>query len=294
MISIDLQLADYLTDRRLQRVVEQALEEDLGRGDVTSNHFVQSDVRARAVLRSRSSGVIAGIDVAARVFNTVDQRTDFAAKIQDGDAVTCDQPLAVISGDARSVLRAERVALNFLQRLSGIATLTSRYVDVVRGTRARIVDTRKTTPGLRALEKYAVRAGGGFNHRRDLSDAVMIKDNHLAVIAASGISLADAVTQARESLPHTLKIEIEVDRLDQIPEVLAAGADIILLDNMSVDDLKRAVAMIDGRALIEASGGVNLDTVSEIAAAGVDVISVGALTHSAPALDIGLDFEIET
>lgn len=293
MINIDLQLADYITERGLQRAVELALEEDLGRGDVTSNHFVQTGVRARALLRSRSSGVIAGIDVAARAFNTVDQRTDFAAMIQDGDAVTCDQPLVVISGDARSLLRAERVALNFLQRLSGIATLTSRYVAAVRGTRARIVDTRKTTPGLRALEKYAVRAGGGFNHRRDLSDAVMIKDNHLALIAARGISLAEAVRQARESLPHTLKIEIEVDRLEQIQAVLAAGADIILLDNMSVDDLKRAVAMIDSRALIEASGGVNLDTVSGIAAAGVDVISVGALTHSAPALDIGLDFEIE-
>jgi len=216
-----------------------------------------------------------------------------SALVGDGDAVAPGQELGVVSGPARSVLRGERVALNFLQRLSGIATLTSRYVEAVRGTRARIVDTRKTTPGLRSLEKYAVRAGGGFNHRRDLSDAMMIKDNHLAVIRALGLSLTEAIKQARESLPHTLKIEIEVDRLDQIPEALAAGADIILLDNMSTEDLRRAVAMIDGRAMTEASGGVNLGTISEIAATGVDVISVGALTHSAPALDIGLDFEVE-
>jgi nicotinate-nucleotide pyrophosphorylase (carboxylating) len=184
------------------------------------------------------------------------------------------------------------VALNFVQRLSGIATLTSRYVDAVRGTRARITDTRKTTPGLRALEKYAVRAGGGFNHRRDLSDAMMIKDNHLAVIAARGLSLTEAVTVARESMAHVLKIEIEVDRLDQIAEALAAGADIILLDNMCPADLAEAVTMINGRAITEASGGVSLGNVSEIAATGVDLISVGALTHSAPSLDIGLDVDI--
>jgi nicotinate-nucleotide pyrophosphorylase (carboxylating) len=277
----------------LRRVVEQAVEEDLGRGDVTSDLLVPSDATARAVLRSRSQGVIAGIDIAAMVFGVTDALVHFAALIKDGDAVIPGQELAVISGPARSLLRGERVALNFLQRLSGVATLTSRYVEAVGGTQARIVDTRKTTPGLRSLEKYAVRAGGGFNHRRDLSDAMMIKDNHLAVIGTLGISLGDAVKQARESLPHTLKIEIEVDRLDQIPEALAAGADIILLDNMSTEDLRSAVAMIAGKAIPEASGGVNLGTISEIAATGVDVISVGALTHSAPALDIGLDFEVE-
>jgi nicotinate-nucleotide pyrophosphorylase (carboxylating) len=288
----DLQLSDYITDLGLKRLVERALEEDLGRGDVTSDVLVPSDVRASAMLRSRAAGVVAGRDLLARVFTTVDSQVDCVALIRDGDAVVSGQELVVISGPARSLLRAERVALNFLQRLSGIATLTSRYVEAARGTRARIVDTRKTTPGLRALEKYAVRAGGGFNHRRDLSDAMMIKDNHLAVIGARGLSLIDAVKQARESLPHTLKIEIEVDRLDQIPEAVAAGADIILLDNMSIADLRTAVGMIDGRALIEASGGVNLSTVSEIAATGVDIISVGALTHSAPALDIGLDLEV--
>ena len=290
----NLHLSDYIPGYRLQQLVELALDEDLGRGDVTTDFLVPADVRAKARLRSRNKGVIAGLDVASTVFCTVDQRAAFEGLVGDGDVVASNQELALISGDARSLLRAERVALNFLQRLSGIATLTSRYVEAVRGTRARIVDTRKTTPGLRALEKYAVRAGGGFNHRRDLSDAVMIKDNHIAVITSQGLSVADAVNEARESLPHTLKIEIEVDRLDQIPEALAARADIILLDNMTVPDLRQAVSIIDGRALTEASGGVRLETISEIAATGVDVISVGALTHSAPAMDIGFDFEIET
>ncbi len=288
----NLRLSDYMTESGLRRLVERALEEDLGRGDVTSDLLVPSDVAAKAVLRSRCEGVIAGLDVAAMVFAAVDAQVHFAALIGDGDGVASGQELGVVSGAARSLLRGERVALNFLQRLSGIATLTSRYVEAVRGTRARIVDTRKTTPGLRSLEKYAVRAGGGFNHRRDLSDAMMIKDNHLAVIAALGLSLSEAIRQARKSLRHTLKIEIEVDRLDQVPEALAAGADTILLDNMSTEDLRRAVAMIDARAMTEASGGVNLGMVSEIAATGVDVISVGALTHSAPAMDIGLDFEV--
>jgi len=282
-----------MTESGLRRLVEGALEEDLGRGDVTSDLLVPSDVAARAVLRSRGQGVIAGLDVAAMVFAVTDVDVQFTALIGDGDAVTPGQELGVVSGAARSLLRAERVALNFLQRLSGIATLTSRYADVIRGTRARIVDTRKTTPGLRSLEKYAVRAGGGFNHRRDLSDAMLIKDNHLAVIGMLGHSLSEAITQARQSLPHMMKIEIEVDRLDQIHEALAAGADIILLDNMSTEDLRRAVVLIDGRATTEASGGVNLGTISEIAATGVDVVSVGALTHSAPALDIGLDLEVE-
>lgn len=287
----EFRVFDYMTGTALRVLVARALEEDLGRGDVTSDLLIPSDAAARAVFRSRSNGVIAGLDVAAMVFDVADNQLQFAASIREGAAVAPDQEIGVVSGSARSVLRSERVALNFLQRLSGIATLTSRYVEGVRGTRARIVDTRKTTPGLRSLEKYAVRVGGGFNHRRDLSDAMLIKDNHLAVIGALGLSLGEAIRKARESIPHTLKIEVEVDRFDQISEALAAGADIILLDNMSTKDLKRAVALIDGRAVIEASGGVNLTTIREIAATGVDVISVGALTHSAPALDIGLDFE---
>ncbi len=257
---LPVRLSDFITESALRRLVEHALEEDLGRGDVTSDRLVPPDVDARAVVRSRGEGVIAGLEVAALVFAVADARVTFTALTGDGSTVGRGQDVAVVAGSARSALRSERVALNFLQRLSGVATLTARYVEAVRGTRARIIDTRKTTPGLRAIEKYAVRAGGGFNHRRDLSDAMLIKDNHLAVIAARGRSLVDAVKKARESLPHTLTVEIEVDRLDQIPEALAAGADSILLDNMSTEDLHRAVALIDGRAIIEASGGVSLRT----------------------------------
>jgi nicotinate-nucleotide pyrophosphorylase (carboxylating) len=289
---LTVRLSDFITDSALRRLVGNALDEDLGRGDVTSDLLVPSDVDARAVVRSRGEGVIAGLDVAALVFEVANPRVKFTALTPDGTPVGRGQDIAVVSGEARGLLHGERVALNFLQRLSGVATLTARYVEAIRGNRARIIDTRKTTPGLRAIEKYAVRAGGGFNHRRDLSDAMLIKDNHLAVIAARGLSLVEAVKKARESMPHTLKVEIEVDRLDQIPEALAAGADIILLDNMSTEDLRRAVVLIDGRAITEASGGVSLTTVREIAATGVDVISVGALTHSAPILDIGLDFEV--
>lgn len=285
-------LSDFITESALRRLVELALEEDLGRGDVTSDLLIPPNVEARAVLRSRVNGVIAGLDIAQLVFELVDVDAQFEALAAEGSLVSRGQDLAVVSGAARSLLRAERVALNFLQRLSGIATLTFQYVEAVRGTRARIVDTRKTTPGMRAIEKYAVRAGGGFNHRRDLSDAMLIKDNHLEVLAARGVSLREAVATARESLPHTLKVEIEVDHLDQIAEAISAGADIILLDNMSAEQLGNAVTMIDGRAITEASGGVSLKTVSEIAATGVDVISVGALTHSAPSLDIGLDVDI--
>ena len=292
MSKTELRVFDYLTEYGLRELVARALEEDLGRGDVTSDLLIPSDAAARAVFRSRSHGVIAGLDVVAMVFDVVDAQAQFKASVPEGASVVPGQEIGVVSGAARSVLRAERVALNFLQRLSGIATLTSRHVEGVRGTRARIVDTRKTTPGLRPLEKYAVRAGGGLNHRRDLSDAMLIKDNHLAVIGALGLSLGEAIRNARESLPHTLKIEVEVDRFEQIAEALGAGADIILLDNMSTEDLRRAVKFINGRAVTEASGGVNLESISQIAATGVDVISVGALTHSAPALDIGLDFEV--
>ncbi|HWN98909.1 MAG TPA: carboxylating nicotinate-nucleotide diphosphorylase [Blastocatellia bacterium] len=291
MTKADLRLFDFMTENALRRLVESALEEDLGRGDVTSDSLIPPDAAGRAIFRSRDQGVIAGLDVAKTVFHVVDAQLQFTALRGDGTAVVAGQEIGVVSGAARSLLRGERVALNFLQRLSGIATLTNRYVEAVRGTQARVVDTRKTTPGLRSLEKYAVRAGGGFNHRRDLSDSMLIKDNHLVVIKAIGLSLAQAVKQARESMPHTLKVEIEVDDLDQIPQALSAGADIILLDNMSTDGLRRAVALIGSRAITEASGGVTLGTISEIAATGVDVISVGALTHSAPALDIGLDFE---
>ena len=287
-----VQLSDFITGSALRRLVEQALDEDLGRGDVTSDLLVPPNIEARAVVRSRDNGVVAGLEIARLVFELLDINAGFVTLATDGTVVGPGQDIAVVSGAARGLLRGERVALNFLQRLSGIATLTSKYVEAVRGTRARIVDTRKTTPGLRSLERYAVRAGGGFNHRRDLSDAMMIKDNHLAVIAARGLSLQEAVAVARESLPHTMKVEIEVDRLDQIADAIAAGADIILLDNMSPQNLREAVKMIDGRAITEASGGISMKTISEIAATGVDVISIGALTHSAPSLDIGFDIDI--
>ncbi|HEY0607515.1 MAG TPA: carboxylating nicotinate-nucleotide diphosphorylase [Herpetosiphonaceae bacterium] len=285
-----VQLTHYLTARELEAIVERALAEDLGRGDITSDLLVPPAVQATAVFHARRDGVIAGIDVAACVYRLVDPALRFEAHIADGTPVAQGQPIASVRGSAHSLLRGERVALNFMQRLSGIASLTARYVETVRGTGARIVDTRKTTPGLRALEKYAVRAGGGHNHRRDLGDMMLVKDNHLVALRSRGITLAEAIAQARQSLPHSIKIEIEVDRLDQIPEALDARADVILLDNMEPAQLRSAVKLIDGRALAEASGGVNLDTVRGLAEAGVDLISVGALTHSAPALDIGLDF----
>lgn len=288
-----IDITHYLPATMLRRMVEQALDEDLGRGDITSDLLVPAELLAHAVIRARSAGIIAGLEVSRLVFELVDATTRFVPLVRDGEPVAAGQDLATVTGSAHSLLRAERVALNFVQRLSGVATLTSQYVAAVKGTSARIVDTRKTTPGLRPLEKYAVRAGGGHNHRRDLSDALMIKDNHMSALAARGLSLAEALAQARETLPHTIKIEVEVDRLDQIPAVLEARADIILLDNMDADQLRAAVGMIAGRAVTEASGGVNLKTVAAIAATGVDLISVGALTHSAPALDIALDFAWE-
>ncbi|MEA2725097.1 MAG: hypothetical protein QOH59_2868 [Gemmatimonadales bacterium] len=288
-----VEITHFMPMAMLRRLVEQALDEDLGRGDITSDLLVPAGLPARAVIRARSAGTIAGLGIAGLVFESVDATTRVEPLVRDGDTVSPGQDLAIVDGAAHSLLRAERVALNFVQRLSGIATLTARYVESVEGTAARIVDTRKTTPGLRALEKYAVRAGGGRNHRRDLSDAVMVKDNHMSAIAARGLSLSEALAQARDVLPHTIKIEVEVDRLDQIEPALEARADIILLDNMSPGQLREAVHMIAGRALTEASGGVNLETVKHIAATGVDLISVGALTHSAPALDIALDFTWE-
>jgi nicotinate-nucleotide pyrophosphorylase (carboxylating) len=212
--------------------------------------------------------------------------------LEDGDTFVAGQELGVVTGSARSILTAERIGLNFVQRMSGIATLTAKYVEAVAATKARIVDTRKTTPGLRAFERHAVVSGGGRNHRFSLSDAVMAKDNHLAILTAGGKDLTTELRRVKNELPHTMKLEVEVDRLDQIPAVLAAGVDIIMLDNFNLDDLRSGVALIAGKAVVEASGGVNLDTVAAIAATGVDVISVGALTHSARALDLGLDVQI--
>jgi nicotinate-nucleotide pyrophosphorylase (carboxylating) len=278
-------------DSTPSRLLDLALAEDIGGGDVTSALTVPSGRQARGTLLAKAAGVISGLDVAGEVFRRVDPAISFTPLLADGDAVAAMTPIATVEGPARSLLSAERVALNLLQRLSGVATVTARYVAAVSGTRARIVDTRKTTPGLRALEKAAVRHGGGHNHRFGLTDGVLIKDNHLVAIGGAD-RVARAVALARQGAPHTLRIEIEVTTLDELAQALAAGADVVLLDNMEVAALREAVAMTGGRALLEASGGVTLESVTAIAATGVDLISVGALTHSAPALDISLDLDL--
>jgi nicotinate-nucleotide pyrophosphorylase (carboxylating) len=267
--------------------VARALAEDIGRGDITTDALIAADVPAAARLMAREAGIVAGLDLAEAAFRGVDDSVTFERLLADGDRAKAGDVIARIAGTARTLLSAERVALNFMTHLSGIATLTGRYVAAVSATKARIVDTRKTLPGLRAFEKYAVRMGGGANHRFALDDAAMIKDNH--IVAAGGIG--PAIRQVRAATGHMVKICCEVDHIDQIDEALGAGADVILLDNMDPPTLAQAVRLIAGRATTEASGKVSLETVADIAASGVDVISVGKLTHSAPALDIALDFE---
>jgi nicotinate-nucleotide pyrophosphorylase (carboxylating) len=270
----------------IEPLVRAALVEDLGRaGDVTTDAIIPAEAVASAAIVARQPGVIAGLDLAALAFELTDARLNFEAKVADGAVVAPGTELAVITGPARGLLTGERVALNFLGRLSGIATATAAVVAAVRPHPTRITDTRKTTPLLRAVEKYAVRAGGGSNHRFGLDDAVLIKDNHIAV--AGGVDIA--VARARAAVGHLVKIEVEVDTLSQLAEALAAGAEVVLLDNMSLDDLREAVAMCRGRAITEASGGVTLETAPAIAATGVDLISLGWLTHSARTLDLGLD-----
>ncbi|HYJ49905.1 MAG TPA: carboxylating nicotinate-nucleotide diphosphorylase [Microbacterium sp.] len=281
-----------LTRTTIDRVVGAALEEDAPWGDLTSEMLILESAAARADLVAREPGVFSGGDVFSAAFRLTDPRIDVERIVDDGDAFDEGAVLAVVSGPARGVLTAERIGLNFVQRMSGIATLTARYVAEVAHTGARIADTRKTTPGLRAFERHAVVNGGGHNHRYSLSDAVMAKDNHLAVLAQKGVSVTAALQGAIARLPHTTHVEVEVDRLDQIDAVLAAGIGTIMLDNFSLDDLRRGVEQIGGRATVEASGGVSLETVRAIAETGVDVISVGALTHSARALDLGLDVRI--
>ncbi len=281
-------LLSRLPSLLVERAVSAALAEDLGlAGDITTDATVPAGMQATAVIVARKPGVIAGLDVAEAAFRQIDPSVVFVSVKQDGDSVDSGDVIARISGSARSLLTAERVALNFLGRMSGVASLTRRYVDAVAGTKAAIVDTRKTTPGLRAFEKYAVRCGGGMNHRTGLFDAVLIKDNH--IVAAGGIK--PAIERARAHAGHMVKIEVEVDTLDQLDEVLAYKIDAVLLDNMAPAELAKAVKKIAGRARAEASGGVSLDTVAAIAKSGVDLISVGALTHSASVLDLGLDFK---
>lgn len=273
---------------QLQRLVEMALDEDLGRGDVTTNACVDAGQQARARLLTRESIVVSGLDVCAWVFQRIDERLQLHAHCRDGESVLAGARLLEVVGSARSILAGERVALNFLQRSCGVATHTRRFVEVLPpGTRTRIADTRKTTPGMRALEKQAVIDGGGHSHRPDLGGGVLIKENH---IAACG-SLERAVNLCRSHAPHTHRIEIEVRDLAQLEQALTAGADVVLLDNMSVETVEQAVALAAGRAILEASGNMSVDTVAAYARTGVDVISVGALTHSAPAADLTLLFE---
>ena len=267
--------------------VLRALKEDLGSGDVTTRITVNPEKRARAELLAKENLVLAGLDVARRAFALVDPETVFISSFTDGDEISKGTVFARVEGRAVSLLEAERVALNFLQRLCGIATLTRRFVAEVAGTKASITDTRKTTPGLRSMEKYAVRVGGGRNHRFSLADGVLIKENHSR--AAGGIG--EAVRRARAGAPHPLKIEVEVSTLEEVAEAVAARADILLLDNMDVQRVRESVALVNGRALLEVSGGMALDTVRTFAQTGVDILSVGALTHSARAMDISMLFE---
>lgn len=270
--------------------VRAALLEDLGRaGDITTLATIPAGRQARLVIASRQDGVVAGLPFAREAFLQFDPSLRFEALLADGDRLAPGTVVARVAGEARSILSAERVALNFMGRLSGIASLAATYVAKVAGTRAMIVDTRKTTPGLRAFEKYAVRCGGAGNHRFGLDDAILIKDNHVAV--AGGIR--PALQAAKRVAGNFVKVEIEVDTLAQLEEVIGEGADIVMLDNMSIADLTKGVAMVGGRMKVEASGGINLDTVAAVAATGVDMISVGALTHSVGVLDLGLDIEVD-
>jgi nicotinate-nucleotide pyrophosphorylase (carboxylating) len=269
-------------------MVRSALEEDAAFNDVTAIATVLTERRARAALVARQAGVIAGVPLAVEAFRLLDARVSIRIDAEDGTRVRESDSVLFITGHARSILAAERVALNFLQRLSGVASLTARYVDAVAGTKARILDTRKTTPGWRALEKYAVRAGGGTNHRFDLAAAVLIKDNHLAALDGD---IALAVRRARETTPAGTRVEVECETRQQVEDAIRAGADIVMLDNMTVEQMRECVSLVAARAIVEASGGVSLATVRAIAGSGVDWISVGAITHSAPAMDLAVEFE---
>lgn len=282
-----------LDAQTIDLVVAAALREDAPTGDITSQLTIGEQTQATAKLVAREAGVFAGAAVFEAAFRLTDPSIRVVVHAHDGDQFIAGDVLATVSGSARSILTAERIGLNFAQRMSGIATLTATYVDAVAGTGATILDTRKTTPTLRAFERHAVRCGGGTNHRLNLSTAFMAKDNHLAVLTAGEKDLTTELQRIRRELPDGIPFEVEVDRLDQIEPVLAGGVDIIMLDNFSLDELREGVRRVAGRAIVEASGGVNLHTVRAIAETGVDTISVGALTHSARALDLGLDIDLD-
>lgn len=275
------------TDIFLDRVILQALEEDLGSGDLTTDGIIDPEVKGTAILETREPIVLAGLNVFRRTFNLLDHNMEYEIFYEDGRQVSKDEIICKITGSMQAILKGERTALNFLQRMSGIATLTSRYVTAAGNEKVKILDTRKTVPGLRLLDKYAVRMGGGFNHRIGLYDGILIKDNH---IAAAG-SIEEAVKSAIKNAPHTIKVEVEVEDLSGLEDAIRAGADVVLLDNMSIDEMKKAVELAQGRVLVEASGGITIENIKEIAATGVDMISVGALTHSVRAVDLSLEIE---
>jgi nicotinate-nucleotide pyrophosphorylase (carboxylating) len=284
-------LAPLLNTHAVRRLIDLALEEDLGRGDVTTQAVIGAGARATAHLVAREPLVLAGVGICTAVFQRVDATVSVVKRAKDGDRLSAGAHAATYSGSAASLLAAERTALNFVQRLSGIATLARAFVDAAAGTDLRIADTRKTTPGFRLLEKYAVRVGGASNHRFDLGSGVLIKDNHVAVAGGVG----EAVRRTRGKIPHGLKVEVEVDSLEQLDEALAAGADIILLDNFSLADIAKAVARTADckpKPLLEVSGGVTLEKIANLARTGVDIVSAGALTHSAPSVDLALDIEV--
>ncbi len=276
--------------KQVEQVVRNALAEDLPFGDATTEAIIPPDLEGRATILAKGEGVLAGIEVAREAFLQIDPSIRFEALVQDGAKVQIKDVVAAIEGKVASILKAERTALNFLGRLSGIASDTARYVEAAKNSKARITDTRKTTPGIRILEKYAVRMGGGKSHRQHLGDRILIKDNHLAVLRALGLGLKEAVEKARQG--STLKVEVEVESVDEARQALEARADIIMLDNIAVEDMHKVVELSQGRALIEASGGITLDNVRAVAESGVDLISVGALTHSPKALDLSLELEL--
>lgn len=277
-----------LTDLLIEAIVRDALREDIRSGDITTDALIPDDLRGSASLNFREEGVVCGLQLAACAFQTLDPNAGVEFFAADGDIVDTGAEVMRVEGKASAILTAERVALNFSQRMSGVATNTRKFVQALEGTSARIIDTRKTTPGLRLLEKYAVRCGGGTNHRYALDDLILIKDNHVALCGG----IAEAVRRGRAYASHAVKVEVECDTLEQVKQAVEAGADIILLDNMVTDVLREAVGIIDKRAVTEASGGVNLDTVRAIAQSGVDLISIGALTHSVKSMDIGLDIRL--
>jgi len=277
--------------QQVRAIIQRALEEDIGAGDVTTDHAVPPDQRSRAVLLAKQPGVLCGAPVFAETLTMVDPAVTVELLMPDGARLATGDVVARIEGPTRALLTGERTALNFVQRLSGIATTTAAFVARLEGLPTRLIDTRKTTPGLRVLEKYAVRVGGGHNHRFNLADAVLLKDNHLAALRSRGLDLAAAVRAMKERVPHTMRVEVEVTSADEIDAALAGGADIVLLDNMTPEAMRDAVRRIAGRALTECSGTVTLETVRERAETGVDLISSGALTHSSRALDLSLELE---